>query len=671
MMDSQENALNQGTLDEQKPNQNASEIKATETKDKTTDAKVPEEKTAADEAQTETAAADDVKPQDEAQKTETPAAEDNGVKGDDLAHKVYKTKKEVLERTRQIAQEVDNPDKDEVDHLKTMFYKLHIAEREKEQKEYLEAGGDPEKYQVKPDEDEEAFKAEMTIIREKRAKIFQQQEAEKQDNLQKKLDIIEKIKAMATSPEQANKSYNDFKTLQQEWKEIKAVPADKANELWRNYQLYVEQFYDLLNLNREAREYDFKKNLEKKTHLCEEAEKLADEPDVISAFHQLQELHQQYRETGPVAKEKREEIWSRFKAASTVINKRHQQFFDDLRAKEEDNLTRKTALCEKVEAIAKQENKGTADWERRTNEIIDVQKEWKTIGFAPQKMNVKIFERFRAACDDFFSRKAEFFKERKAMLYENVGKKKALVEKAQALTDSTEWKSTSDKLIALQKEWKTIGPVPKKIGDKLWSDFLAACNHFFEARNTATSSVYNEEKANLEKKRSIVAQLKEIADKAESDAQDKVMDLIDEYNAVGHVPFRDKDKIYKEYHDILDRLNKKLNISVARRKLDNFKSNLKNIAKHGDEAIDNERARLFRRYEQLKSEINTYENNIGFLNVSSKKGNSLIDEMNRKVQKLKDEAKLLYEKIKAIDTANREEQNSQQEAGSKPETESH
>lgn len=671
MMDSQENALNQGTLDEQKPNQNASEIKATETKDKTTDAKVPEEKTAADEAQTETAAADDVKPQDEAQKTETPAAEDNGVKGDDLAHKVYKTKKEVLERTRQIAQEVDNPDKDEVDHLKTMFYKLHIAEREKEQKEYLEAGGDPEKYQVKPDEDEEAFKAEMTIIREKRAKIFQQQEAEKQDNLQKKLDIIEKIKAMATSPEQANKSYNDFKTLQQEWKEIKAVPADKANELWRNYQLYVEQFYDLLNLNREAREYDFKKNLEKKTHLCEEAEKLADESDVISAFHQLQELHQQYRETGPVAKEKREEIWSRFKAASTVINKRHQQFFDDLRAKEEDNLTRKTALCEKVEAIAKQENKGTADWERRTNEIIDVQKEWKTIGFAPQKMNVKIFERFRAACDDFFSRKAEFFKERKAMLYENVGKKKALVEKAQALTDSTEWKSTSDKLIALQKEWKTIGPVPKKIGDKLWSDFLAACNHFFEARNTATSSVYNEEKANLEKKRSIVAQLKEIADKAESDAQDKVMDLIDEYNAVGHVPFRDKDKIYKEYHDILDRLNKELNISVARRKLDNFKSNLKNIAKHGDEAIDNERARLFRRYEQLKSEINTYENNIGFLNVSSKKGNSLIDEMNRKVLKLKDEAKLLYEKIKAIDTANREEQNSQQETGSKPETESH
>lgn len=660
MMDSQENALNQGTLDEQKPVNDASETQATETAN-TTEANAPEEVKSAPEAQTDSAAADNATPQQANAGDNAPVEEDEGPKDGDLALKVYKTKKEVLERARQIAQEVDNPDKDEVDHLKTMFYKLHIAEREKQQKEYLDNGGDPDKYQVLPDEDEEAFKAEMTIIKEKRAKIFQQQEAEKQENLQKKLDIIEKIKAMATSPEQANKSYNDFKALQQEWKEIKAVPAEKANELWRNYQLYVEQFYDLLNLNREAREYDFKKNLEKKTRLCEEAEKLAGEEDVISAFHQLQELHQQFRETGPVAKDKREEIWNRFKAASTVINKRHQQHFDELRAKEEDNLVRKTALCEKVEAIAKEENKGSADWDRHTKEIIEVQKEWKTIGFAPQKMNVKIFERFRAACDDFFGRKAEYFKERKALLYENVGKKKALVEKAQSLTDSTEWKSTSDKLIALQKEWKTIGPVPKKIGDKLWSEFLTACNHFFEARNTATNGVHNEERTNLEKKRDIIAQLKEIADKAEANAQDKVMELIDEYNAVGHVPFKEKDKVYKEFHDILDRLNTELNISVARRKLDNFKSNLKNMAKQGEDAIDNERARLFRRYEQLKGEINTYENNLGFLNASSKKGNSLIDEMNRKVQKLKDDAKLLYDKIKAIDTANKEEEDKEEE----------
>lgn len=664
MMDSQENALNQGTLDEQKPVNDASETQTTETAN-TTEANATEEVKSAPEAQTDSAAADNATPQQDNAGDNAPVEEDEGPKDGDLAQKVYKTKKEVLERARQIAQEVDNPDKDEVDHLKTMFYKLHIAEREKQQKEYLDNGGDPDKYQVLPDEDEEAFKAEMTIIKEKRAKIFQQQEAEKQENLQKKLDIIEKIKAMATSPEQANKSYNDFKALQQEWKEIKAVPAEKANELWRNYQLYVEQFYDLLNLNREAREYDFKKNLEKKTRLCEEAEKLAGEEDVISAFHQLQELHQQFRETGPVAKDKREEIWNRFKAASTVINKRHQQHFDELRAKEEDNLVRKTALCEKVEAIAKEENKGSADWDRHTKEIIEVQKEWKTIGFAPQKMNVKIFERFRAACDDFFGRKAEYFKERKALLYENVGKKKALVEKALSLTDSTDWKSTSDKLIALQKEWKTIGPVPKKIGDKLWSEFLTACNHFFEARNTATNGVHNEERTNLEKKRGIIAQLKEIADKTEADAQDKVMELIDEYNAVGHVPFKEKDKVYKEFHDILDRLNTELNISVARRKLDNFKSNLKNMAKQGEDAIDNERARLFRRYEQLKAEINTYENNLGFLNASSKKGNSLIDEMNRKVQKLKDDAKLLYDKIKAIDTANKEEDDKEEKTEDK------
>jgi hypothetical protein len=658
MMDSQENALNQGTLDEQKPMSDASETKTSETATPT-EVNTPEEVKPAPEAQTDSAAANDANPQPEKAEDTTQAAEEEGPKEEDLAHKVYKTKKEVLERARQIAHEVERPDKEEVDHLKTMFYKLHIAEREKQQKEYLDNGGDPDKYQVLPDEDEEAFKAEMTIIKEKRAKIFQQQEEEKQENLKKKLDIIEKIKAMSTSPEQANKSYNDFKALQQEWREIKAVPADKANELWRNYQLYVEQFYDLLNLNREAREYDFKKNLEKKTRLCEEAEKLADEEDVISAFHQLQELHQQFRETGPVAKDKREEIWNRFKAASTVINKRHQQHFDELRAKEEDNLVRKTALCEKVEAIAKEENKGSADWDRHTKEIIDVQKEWKTIGFAPQKMNVKIFERFRAACDDFFGRKAEYFKQRKAMLYENVGKKKALLEKAQALTNSTEWKSTSDKLIALQKEWKTIGPVPKKIGDKLWTEFLAACNHFFEARNSATNGVHNEERANLEKKRSIIAQLKEIADNAEADAQDKVMELIDQYNGIGHVPFKEKDKVYKEFHDILDRLNSELNISVARRKLDNFRNNLKNMAKQGEDAIDNERARLFHRYEQLKGEISTYENNLGFLNASSKKGNSLIDEMNRKVQKLKDDAKLLYDKIKAIDTANREEEERQ------------
>ena len=568
--------------------------------------------------------------------------------------KQYQTKKEVLERVREIAQGEEAPQKEEVDYLKTVFYKLHIAEREARLKEYIDNGGDPEAYQILPDQEEEAFKAEMGVIKEKRQKLFKEQEQEKQENLQKKLDIIEKIKGMVTSPEEANKSYKEFKILQEEWKEIKNVPAEKANELWRNYQLYVEQFYDLLKLNSEAREYDFKKNLELKTKLCEAAEKLADESDIISAFHQLQKLHQEYRETGPVAKELREEIWTRFKAASTVINKRHQQHFEELRAKEEDNLARKTALCEKVEAIAAEENKGSSDWERHTKEIIDVQTEWKTIGFAPQKMNVKIFERFRAACDDFFGRKAEFFKGLKDTFKENAEKKRALIEKAKALQDSTEWKSTSDKLINLQKEWKTIGMVPKKLGDQLWEEFLGACNKFFEARNAAGAGGRGEERQNLEKKRDIIERLKAAAEEKGEDLKEKVLQLVDEYQSIGHVPFKEKDKIYEEYHVIIDKLYKELNITVAKRRLSKFKDNLKQVAERGENALDNERARLMRQYEQLKAEVQTYENNLGFLNASSKKGNSLIDEMNRKVQKLKDEVQLVRDKIKAIDAENKE-----------------
>ena len=567
---------------------------------------------------------------------------------------VYETKADVLHRLQDIAHGEEVPQKDEVEYLKSSFYKLHVAEREAKLKAYLDAGGDPEQYQYTPDEQEEAFKAEMGIIKEKRAKIFKEQEAEKQENLTKKLAIIDRIKAMVTTPDEANKNYKEFKALQEQWREIKNVPADKANELWRNYQLYVEQFYDMLRLNSEAREYDFKKNLELKTGLCEAAEKLADEEDVISAFHQLQKLHQEYREIGPVAKEQREEIWNRFKAASSVINKRHQQHFEGVRAKEEDNLARKTVLCEKVEAIAAEENKGSGDWEKHTKQIIDIQTEWKTIGFAPQKMNVKIFERFRAACDDFFGRKAAYFKGLKETFKENAEKKRALIEKAKELQSSTEWKSTSDKFIALQKEWKTIGMVPKKLGDQLWEEFLAACNTFFEARNAAGAGARGEERENLEKKLGIIEQLKALATETGEEVADKVQKLVDEYNAVGHVPYKEKDKLYKEYHAVLDKLYKDLNISVAKRKLNNFKQNLKNVAERGENALDNERTRLFRQYENLKSEIQTYENNLGFLNASSKKGNSLIDEMNRKVQKLKDDMNLIREKIKAIDAENKQ-----------------
>ena len=658
MMDSQENALEQdknlaqGATEGEQNAVQAQDENGVNAKAATEAPAAESSETVQQEASTnQEQSAESQKQEDEPQTAEASEANQNGDSSmEQPVHKVYASKQEVLERVKEIARNEDKPDKDEVEHLKSSFYRFHIAEREKRQKDYLEAGGDPEKYQILPDDDEETFKAEMQIIKEKRAKAFQEQEAEKQANLRRKLEIIEKIKAMATSPEEANKNYNEFKELQKEFKEIKSVPPEKANEVWRNYQLYVEQFYDLLNLNREAREYDFKKNLEAKTKLCEEAETLDKVPDVVSAFHQLQELHAQYREIGPVAKDLREQIWARFKAASTVINKKHQQHFEELRAKEEENLAKKTELCEKVEALAKEENKGIGDWEKHSKAIIALQQEWKTIGFAPQKMNVKIFERFRAACDDFFSRKSEFFKQLKQQFAVNAEKKRELIKKAQELTDSTDWKTTGDKFVALQKEWKTVGAVPKKLGDQLWNEFLTACNHFFDARNAAHASTRTEEKANLQKKLDIIAQLKELAEQSVENAQDKVQELVDAYNAVGHVPFKEKDKIFKEYHDVLDKIYSDLHVSVARRRLDNFKQNLRNVAKRGEDAVDNERGRLARRYEQLKQEIATYENNLGFLNISSKKGNSLVDEMNRKVQRLKDDAELVRQKIKAIDS---------------------
>ena len=564
--------------------------------------------------------------------------------------RIYATKQEVLDRVKELAQE-ENPSKQEIDHLKVAFYHLLNTEREAQQKAYIEAGGDPMQYVVPTDEDEQVFKAEMSIIREKRQKAFLAQEEEKQNNLKRKLEIIERIKTLATSPEEANNAYQEFKALQNEWKEIKAVPAENATDLWKTYQLCVEQFYDLLKLNSEAREYDFKKNYEMKTALCETAERLAEEEDVISAFHQLQELHSQYREIGPVAKELRDEIWNRFKQASTVVNRRHAAHFEAIRSQEEINLTKKEELCEKVETIANAAAKSSAEWEEKTKEVIALQAEWKTIGFAPQKMNVKIFERFRSACDAFFNAKNLYFKELKEKFSENIAKKQALVEQAQALADSTDWKATSDKLIQLQKDWKTIGMVPKKLGDELWNNFLNACNKFFEARNAAGAGQRNEEHENLEKKKGIIEQLKTLIESEEEGIQQKMQALTSEYNGIGHVPFREKDNLFREYHDTLDTLYKKLNASSARRRLDKFKSNLKDAAQRGENAVNDERTRLQRRFETLKQELQTYENNLTFLSATSKKGNSLIDEMNRKMQKLRDDLDLVKAKIKAINEA--------------------
>lgn len=566
------------------------------------------------------------------------------------------TKAEVIERLKAIADDVENVPKTEIDSLKQTFYKLHNAEQEAARKKFVDDGGAPEDYVPTPDPQEEEMKNIMSVIRSKRSELAAEVEKQKEMNLQVKLSIIEELKDLLESPEDANKNYTEFKRLQQQWNEVKLVPQASVNELWKNYQLYVEKFYDLLKLNNEFREYDFKKNLEIKTHLCEAAEKLAEEPDVVSAFHQLQKLHQEYRETGPVAKELREEIWARFKAASTAVNRRHQQHFDALKEAEQQNLDQKTVICEIIEGIDYNELTNFAAWDNKTQEIIALQNKWKTIGYAPQKMNVKIFERFRAACDTFFNKKAEFFKAVKESMSENLEKKRALCEKAEALKDSTDWKATADVLVKLQKEWKTIGPVAKKHSDAIWKRFIAACDYFFEQKNKAGASQRTEEQANLEKKRDIIARLEAIDEDTDADtAIDQVRNLMKEWNAVGFVPFKEKDKVYKQYHALVDKLFERYNLSQSSKKLSNFKSTLSNIQEGGAQTLYREREKLARAYENMKSELQTYENNLGFLNASSKKGNSLLTELNRKVEKLKADIDLVKEKIKAVDESIRKE----------------
>ena len=556
------------------------------------------------------------------------------------------SKEEVITRLQAINQQEELADKTELDTLKQTFYRLRNAEVEAAQKTFEENGGDVAAFVAPKDDLETQFKEIMSSIREKRNALKAAEEQEKQANLAKKLAIIEQMKELADSPEDANKAYHEFKKLQAEWNEIKNIPADKANELWKSYQLQTEKFYDLLKLNNEFREYDFKKNLGIKIQLCEAAEKLATEEDVISAFHQLQKLHQEYRETGPVAKELRDEIWNRFKAASTAVNRRHQQHFEEIKEKEQRNLDEKIVICEIVETMEYDKMLTFQDWQDKTEEILALQAKWKTIGFAPQKMNTKIFERFRKTCDDFFKRKAEHFKSIKGSMNENLEKKKQMCERAEALKDSQDWKNTAEILTKLQKEWKEVGPVAKKYSDPIWKRFVSACDYFFEQKSKAEAVNRSEEQVNLEKKKAIIEQLNTI-DKEESPSdksRDIIRELMKEWNSIGHVPFKEKDKIYKQYRMVVDSLFNKLNMSASKKKLNNFKSSLNKEAN-----LYREREKLVRAYENMKSEIKTYENNIGFLSSSSKKGNSLVIEMNRKMEKLKADLELISQKIAVID----------------------
>ncbi|QIK58635.1 DUF349 domain-containing protein [Dysgonomonas sp. HDW5A] len=561
------------------------------------------------------------------------------------------TKEEIIKNLQELSAKAEVPTRADVDNLKQSFYKLKSAENEALKEQFVADGGDINSFVIPTDPIEEEFKTLLNTIKEKRAKALADEEKIKEDNLVKKERIIEAIKNLTESTDDFNKLYKEFKDLQQQWNEIKLIPAAKVNEIWKAYQLHSEKFYDLIKINNEFRDYDFKKNLEIKTSICEVVEKLQEESDVVSAFHQLQNFHQQWREIGPVAKEFRDEIWERFKAASTEINKKHQSHFEELKGQEETNLIEKTAICDTLKAIDYSQLKNFKDWDEKSHEIIALQAKWKTIGFVPKKVNSQIFEQYRALCDTFFEKKAEFFKHQKDDMEENLNKKRALCEKAEALKDSTDWRKTTDELIAIQKEWKTIGAVPRKYSDAIWKQFVTACDYFFEQKNSNTSSQKEEEVANLATKKEIIEKINALSEQTDlADPMATLRELMNEWHQVGFVPFKEKDKIYKEYQTALDVQFDRLKMDKSERRLQSFKSNVDDIAKseRPKGRLFREREKLMHQFNKVKSDLQTYENNMGFLSIS-KGASGLLKDMEHKIQDLKNELELTAQKIETID----------------------
>lgn len=551
------------------------------------------------------------------------------------------TKAEVLAQLRQYVEQPATSDRAVLDRLRNVFYRLHNDEILKAREAFVAEGGNAEDFVPAADPDEQEYKRLVASVKEVRAKVAAEAEATRQANLQRKLDIIEEIKQMVAQPEDIDKKYDRFKVLQAEWKEIGNIPAEQVTETWKNFHHNVEQFYDLLRINHEMRAYDFKKNLEIKTRLCESAEKLAEDEDVVAAFHALQKLHQEFRETGPVAKEQREEIWNRFKAASTTINKRHQDFFLGRKQEEEENLAKKTNLCEQVEALNFESLSTMAEWDAMSQLVIGMQNEWKTVGFTPRKQNQAIFERFRTACDRFFTAKAHYFRSLRETLADNLAQKTALCQRAEELKDSTDWSNTTNAFVALQAEWKKIGPVAHKVSDAVWKRFNTACNAFFDRKKEANSGVHEEEQANLTKKLDVIARLQQLADEGSEQLQQAVKALQAEWATIGHVPFRKKEKIYRTYRTLCDKIYETVHREAGRRRVDN-------IARRAAQNGGSELQRLQRAYETKKAEIQTYETNLTFLNSKSKAGNSLVADIERRIQTLRNDLEIIAEKIKEV-----------------------
>jgi hypothetical protein len=560
------------------------------------------------------------------------------------------TKPEIVERLLQIVAEPKKYVRNEVEVLKQTYYKIRRTEVETKKKEFLEGGGEEKDFVMPEDESEVQLKSLISEYREKRASMVAEEERQKEANYVLKQHLIERLKVLTESQDDFNKRYNEFREIQRKWKEIKLIPQEHAKELWRNYQLYNERFYDIVKINNQFRDYDFKKNLELKTVLCEAVERLDSEPDVISAFHQLQKLHQQWREIGPVAKEFRDSIWERFKEASTVINKKHQAHFESLKANEEKNLEEKVAICGEIENIDFEALKTMKDWEKKTEDVIALQAKWRTIGFATKKQNVKVFERFRAACDNYFNKKSEFYRSIKQEMDKNLELKRALVEKAESMKDRVDWKDATKVFVEIQSEWKKIGPVARKYSESVWKQFIAACDYFFEQKNKEVSSQKSEENDNLEAKKALIEKINAIDESmTDEDALAILREYITDWGNIGFVPFREKDKLYKSFREAVDKQFDRLKVNERDRRVQQFRSNLTELAGVGKNKLYNERDKLMRVYERMKNELQTYENNIGFFNISSKGGDGLLKEMDRKIARLKEEMEVIVKKIEAID----------------------
>ena len=559
-----------------------------------------------------------------------------------------KTKSELVEMMRTVAARPIEEVKDEVQAIKAAFFALRREETAQEKEAFLANGNEESDFTPKEDADENDLKELLNVLKERRTEYNAAQEANREANLEKKRQIIVLINEIANDPDNINRQFNRVKQLQQEFKDAGEVPATADTEIWKEFQRATERFYDVLKMNKELRDYDFKKNLELKQQLCEEAEALDEETDIVAAFRKLQELHNNWREIGPVAKELREELWARFKAASSAINKKYQTFFEDRKSKEKENADAKTELCEKIEQISTDNLKTYAQWDEVTKQIIALQEDWKKMGYASRKANAALFARFRKSCDEFFAKKAEFYKNMKEELSSNLAKKIDLCERAEALMDSTDWKEATDKFVEMQKEWKTIGPVVKKYSDNVWKRFIAACDHFFEEKKKQNVNVHAVEHDNLKAKKEVIANLKATIEEAAEDAAQTVRDLMDRWQEIGHVPFKEKDKIYAQYRELVDKAFETLNMRGSRPRGDGGSRGPR--LSGGDRNLS-ERDRLVRTYEQRMSELKTFENNMGFLTANTKSGNSLVQEMERRIAKLKEEIAELEQKIKELDNA--------------------